>query len=112
MQPWFVVSFLLGTPILTVFQIMTYFPAEHFSVRGTQVWIFKVPTCQGLSFWTWLVTAPLLGRFAWLAMAPLPPPFFLPSYLVRSDHFSLCSICSLFSSQVKFVGIHDVLKVI
>ena len=30
--------------------ILPNFPAKHFSIRKTQVWIFKLPTYPGLGF--------------------------------------------------------------
>ena len=76
--------------------ILRCFPTEHSSVRDS-----KVPDYQ-------LCCLPAL------ASRPSPPsPSSLPPFfLVRSDNFSLCSIPAvLFTYQVGFIGVQDVLKI-
>ena len=74
-----------------------------FQSGKTQLWIFKVPTWPGLSFCAraCLSLALLLGPVCWACHGSSPHLFSLPSYHVRSYHFSLFSIPAVLSLHLR-----------
>ena len=122
-RPRFVVSFPQGAPCLIVMAGIlrlhwpscnsARFPCKHFSIRKNPAQIFKVPAFPGLGF---PVREAFIVHFSPAShrSPPLLYSFFiffcLPTLLEVKTFLPVAF--QLFKSQVQFIGVQDVLKVI